>query len=326
MLMRHGLAALLVAGFAALTGAGALGADAYPSRVIKVINPWPPGGPADLVERPMLEKLSERLGQPGIMDNRPGANGTIGAALVAAAPPDGYTLLLAHVGPTVISQTMKQKPPYDSEKDFAPITQAVSGPLVLIMRPDLPIRTVPELIAYAKAHPGKLNYGSVGIGSTSHLAGEILNKAAGIDLLHVPFKGSTPAANEMLAGRIDMMFINIAGGIGFIREGQLRGIAVTTKARSSMLPDLPTMAETVPDFEVNSWYAIMAPAGTPSAIVDLLSRDMHAIYTQGDVAALLRNNGLEPVGSTPAELAQRIHADLAYWRKVVALTGVTGEE
>jgi tripartite-type tricarboxylate transporter receptor subunit TctC len=274
----------------------------------------------------MLEKLSERLGQTAIMENRPGANGTIGAALVAAAPPDGYTLLLAHIGPTVISQAMKQKPPYDSEKDFAPITQAVSGPTVLMVRPALPIHSVAELIDHAKAHPGQLSYGSVGIGSTTHLAGEMLKVAAGIDMLHVPFKGSTPVVTEMLGGRIDLMFINIAGGIGLIRQGQLRGLAVSTTTRSSMLPELPTVADTVPGFELNSWYGFMAPAGTPPEIVDRLSREMHVIFTTTDVATLLRDNGLEPVGSTPAEFAKRIHGDLKYWAEVVQRTGVTGEE
>ncbi|MEJ0070661.1 MAG: tripartite tricarboxylate transporter substrate binding protein [Pseudomonadota bacterium] len=315
-----------MAAIACLASAAALGADGYPTHLIKVINPWPPGGPGDLLVRPMLEKLSQRLGQTAIMENRPGANGTIGAATVAAAAPDGYTLLLAHVGPTVISQAMKQKPSYDSEKDFAPITQAVSGPLVLVVRPDLPIHSVAELVSYAKAHPGKLSYGSVGIGSTAHLAGEMLKVGTGIDMLHVPFKGSTPALTEMLGGRIDLGFVNIAAGIAMIHDGRLRAVAVTTKTRSSLLPDLPPVSDTVPDFEVNSWYAIMAPAGTPPAVIDLLSREMRAIYTETDVATLLRTNGLEPLGSSPAELAQRIHDDLRYWDKVAKETGVTGEE
>jgi tripartite-type tricarboxylate transporter receptor subunit TctC len=325
-MLRNRLAAAVVAAIACLANVGAFAADAYPSKLIKIINPWPPGGPADLVVRPMIDRLSQKLGQSVIMENRPGANGTIGAATVANAAPDGYTLLLANLGPTVIAEVMKQKPSYDSEKDFAPITQAVSSPTVLMVRNDLPIHSVAELISYAKAHPGKLSYGSVGTGSTTHLAGEMLKVGAGIDMLHVPFKGSTPVVTEMLGGRIDLMFINIAGGVGVIRQGQLRGLAVSTKTRSSIMPELPPVADTVPDFELNSWYGFLAPAGTPKDIVELLSREMAAIYTKTEVAKLMRDNGLEPVGSTPAEYAKRIHDDLQYWDKVAKQTGVTGEE
>jgi tripartite-type tricarboxylate transporter receptor subunit TctC len=310
---------------------GAIAAQAqtaYPSRVVKIINPWPPGGPADLITRPMLELLSQRLGQPVVMENHPGANGTIGAVMVANAAPDGHTLLLANMGPTILAPQMKPKPAYDSEKDFAPITQAVSAPTIMIARSNLPFKTIPELITYAKAHPGKLNYASVGIGSTVHLGMEMLKLSAGIDMLHVPYKGSTPAVTDMLGGSIDLMFISIAQGSAVIKQGQLSGIAVSSKTRLSILPDLPTVAETVPGFYLNSWYGYLAPAKTPKDIVDRLSREMADIYTAPNtrVAGLMREAGLEPVGSTPAEYAKLIHEELAYWSKVVEKTGLSADK
>jgi tripartite-type tricarboxylate transporter receptor subunit TctC len=325
---RNRLIAALVALMACIAGPDAHAADSYPTRVIKVINPWPPGGPADLVTRPMIEVLSQRLGQPVVMDNHPGANGTIGATMVANAAPDGYTLLLANMGPTILAPQMKPKPPYDSEKDFAPITQAVSAPTIMIARTTLPFKTIPELITYAKAHPGKLNYASVGIGSTVHLGMEMLKLSADIDMLHVPYKGSTPAVTDMLGGTIDLMFISIAQGSAVIKQGQLSGIAVSSKTRSSILPDLPTVAETVPGFYLNSWYGFLAPAKTPKEIVDRLSREMADIYTAPNtrVASLMREAGLEPVGSTPAEYAKLIHDELAYWSKVVEKTGLSADK
>ena len=322
------LAAAAVAWMICAAGVAAHAADAYPTRVIKVINPWPPGGPADLVTRPMTEVLSQRLGQPVVMENHSGANGTIGATMVANAAPDGYTLLLANMGPTILAPQMKPKPPYDSEKDFAPVTLAVNAPTVMIARPDLPFKTIPELISYAKAHPGKLNYASVGTGSTVHLGMEMLKLSADIDLVHVPYKGSTPAVTDMLGGNIDLMFISIAQGSGFIKTGQLRGIAVSTKARTAILPDLPTVAETVPGFELNSWYGFLAPAKTPTEIVEKLSHEIAVIYTAPDtkVPALMREAGLDPVGNTPAEYATLIHCELGYWSKVVEKTGLSADK
>ena len=253
-----------------LLAAGATLAAGYPDKPITVINPWTSGGPADTVARPVLQKLSERLGQPVIMENKPGANGVIGSAFVARAVPDGYTLLFSHVGPITISPAVQKEMPYDSVRDFKPITQVVSAPLVLTVRPSLPIHNLKELVDYARANPGKLSYGSVGPGSTTHLAGEILSSMADIKLLHVPYKGAAPVINDMLGGSIEMTFLNIAGSISYIKSGQLRAIAVTTLKRSSLLPDLPTIAETYPGFEVNSWYGLMAPAKTPDDIVALL--------------------------------------------------------
>ena len=309
---------VLVAGMAA---AGRALAAGYPTRVVRVLNPWPPGGPADLACRPICDKLSERLGEPFVMENKPGANGTIATAQGAAAAPDGYTLLYGHVGPTTISPAL-QKLPYDPLRDFAPVANAVTGAIVLIVRPSLPVNSVPELVAYAKAHAGELNYASVGAGSTTHFAGELLKRGAGIDMVHVPFKGSTPALTELIAGRIDLMFISIGGLLPFIRSGQVRALAVTNKTRASQLPDLPPMADFVPDFEVNSWYGFLAPAATPKDIVELLNREIVAIISEPEMAKRLQEAGLDPQPGTPEDFARRIRGDLVYWAKAVADTGI----
>ncbi|MEK7945237.1 tripartite tricarboxylate transporter substrate binding protein [Pigmentiphaga sp. YJ18] len=307
-----------------LTAGGAL-AQSYPARPVTVINPWTPGGPADAVARPILQKLSERLGQQFVVENRAGANGVIGSAMVARARPDGYTLLFSHVGPITISPALQRDMPYDPVKDLAPITQVVSAPLVLVVRPQLPIHDLGELIAYAKAHPGKLSYGSVGPGSTTHLAGAILGKKAGVELLHVPYKGAAPVITDMLGGQIDMAFLNISGAVAYLKSGQLRGIAVSTRQRSTLQPELPAIAERFSDYEINSWYGMMAPAGTPQAIVDKLQGEIAAIVKLPDVARQLEGLGLAPEGTTPRRYAEQIQADLARWREGVKAAGLAPE-
>ena len=309
-----------------LLAAGATLAAGYPDKPITVINPWTSGGPADTVARPVLQKLSERLGQPVIMENKPGANGVIGSAFVARAAPDGYTLLFSHVGPITISPAVQKDMPYDSLRDFKPITQIVSAPTVLLVRPSLPIHNLKELVDYARANPGKLSYGSVGPGSTTHLAGEILSTMADIKLLHVPYKGAAPVVNDMLGGSIDMSFLNIAGAISYIKSGQLRAIGVTTLKRSPLLPDLPAIAETYPGFEVNSWYGLMAPARTPDDIVVMLQKQVAEIIRSPDIVELFARNGLTPEGTTPAQYTGQIKTDLARWRNVVQTSGLVIEQ
>ncbi len=298
-------------------------AQAYPSKPIKIISPWAPGGPAEALARVIGNKLSESLGQPVLIESRGGANGTIGAAAVAKAPPDGYTLLFSHLGPMAIAPALQAQMPYDSVKDFEPITQVVSGPTLLVVRADLPVRTVQELVDYAKANPGKLAYGSVGIGSTTHLAGEMLRMQAGIDILHVPYKGSTPILVDLMGGQIAFAFIGISGSIQQAQAGKVRAIAISTLQRSPILPDLPTVNETLPGFELNSWYGLMAPAGTPKEIVQLLHRETAKALKAPDVIEWLRQNGLDPRGTTPEEHAAHIKAEAAKWAKVVKAVGVT---
>ena len=322
--LTRALGALVALG--GLLAAGATLAAGYPDKPITVINPWTSGGPADTVARPVLQKLSERLGQPIIMENKSGANGVIGCAFVARAAPDGYTLLFSHVGPITISPAVQKDMPYDSVRDFKPITQIVSAPTVLLVRPSLPIHNLNELVDYARANPGKLSYGSVGPGSTTHLAGEILSTMANIKLLHVPYKGAAPVVNDMLGGSIDMSFLNIAGAISYVKSGQLRAIGVTTLKRSPLLPDLPTISEAYPGFEVNSWYGLMAPAKTPDDIVDMLQKQVAEIIRSPDIVELFSRNGLTPEGTTPVQYAEQIKTDLARWRNVVQTSGLVIEQ
>jgi tripartite-type tricarboxylate transporter receptor subunit TctC len=291
--------------------------QAYPTKPIRLISPWSPGGPAEGLARVVTMKMAEALGQPILIEAKPGANGTIGTAFVAKAAPDGYIILLSHLGPTAISPALQKDLPYDSLKDFEPITQVVAGPTLLVVRNDLPAQNVKELVAYAKANPGKLSYGSVGIGSTTHLAGELLNMLAGINTLHIPYKGSTPILTDLMGGRVDMAFIGISGSIQQAKAGQVRAIAISTLKRSPNFPDIPAVSETVPGFELNSWYGMLAPAGTPKAIVNRLQQEVASAVKKPDVIEWMKQNGLDPVGSTPEDTAAHIRAELVKWAKIV---------
>jgi len=299
----------------------ALAAD-YPTRTITVINPWPPGGPADTVARPILQKLSEALKQPVVLENKAGANGVIGANYVARANPDGYTLLFSHVGPITISPAVQKEMPFDSVRDFAPITQIVSAPTVLVVRPDLPIHNLKEFVEYARANPGKLSYGSVGTGSTTHLAGEILATMANVNMLHVPYKGAAPVMTDLLGGQINCTFLNIAALMPYIKSGQVRPIGVSTLKRSPLLSELPAIAETYPGFEVNSWYGMMAPAKTPANIVNLLQKEVAKILQMPEIIQTLQAAGLSVEGTTPEQYAEQIKRDLSRWQTAVAKAGI----
>ncbi len=301
---------------AAFAFASAASAQQYPNKPIRIINPWTPAGPAELLARTIGVKLQESLGQPVLIESRPGANGTIGATFVAKSAPDGYTILFSHVGPMAIHPAVAASMPYDTLKDFEPITQVAAGALVLLVRNDIPAKSVPELVAYAKANAGKLSCGSVGPASTTHFACEMFNMMGGVSTIHVPYKGSAPVVTDMLGGQIAISFLNIAGVIGQLKANQLRPLAVTTLKRSSVLPDLPALNELMPGFEVNSWYGMMAPAGTPKAIVQLLQRETAKALKAPDVNERLRAAGLDPVGNTPEEHAAQLRADLARWAKV----------
>ena len=306
-------AALCIAALGFTAGAHA---QTYPTKPVKLINPWTPAGPAELLARQIGTKLQESLGQPFIIESKPGANGTIGSTFVAKAPADGYTILFSHVGPMAIHPAVVDKMPYDTLKDFEPITQVAAGALVFLVRNDIPAKNVRELIAYAKANPGKLSCGSVGPASTSHLACEQLNMLGGVSTVHVPYKGSAPVVTDMLGGTIAISFLNIAGVKPQIDAGQIRAIGVSTLKRSAVLPDLPAMSEVLPGFEVNSWYGMMAPAGTPKPIVSLLQRETAKILKAPDVQERLKALGLEPVGSTPEEHAKQLRSDLERWAKL----------
>jgi tripartite-type tricarboxylate transporter receptor subunit TctC len=307
------IAALLLCGLAA----GAALAD-YPERAVIVVNTWAPGGPSDAIIRPVIEKFTTRLGQPFVLENRSGANGAIGAASVARAKPDGYTLLFANVGPIAISPSLPDKPPYDSLKDFQPIGQIVSASGVLVVGENFPANNLKEFIEYARKNPDKISYGSVGIGSSTHIAGATLAKQAGVKMVHVPYRGSAQIQTDIMGGQIQAAFVNLGGALPLIKANKLKAIAVSTEKRSSILPDVPAVAESYPGFDFNFWYGLMAPAGTPKPIVDKLHAALVEALNAPDVKQRMVDAGLDIAPSTPAEFGKKVKDDIATWKGAVA--------
>ena len=299
-----------------MTGAS-LAAEPWPSRPVMVVNPWAAGGPAEGIIRPIAEKLSLKFGQPFLIDTKSGANGTIGSAFVARAKPDGHTLLFAHVGPIAISPSLLPKPPYDSLRDFVPIIQISSSPTVLVVRSDFPAKTLNELISYAKANPSKVAYGSVGIGSSTHLAAATLSQAAKIEMIHVPYRGSSLINTDLLGGQIQTAFVGVAGVKNLIKDGRLRALAVSESSRSDILPDVPTVAESLPGFQMTTWYGLMAPVGTPPEIISKLQSEVAVILKNPEIASRMKDNGLVPEGSSSQSFAELIKADLVRWAAAV---------
>jgi len=316
------LRGLLACALAALTGLA--GAQDYPSRAIRVVVPFPPGGGGDVLMRPFGKKLTEILGQTILIDNRGGANGNIGAEAVAKAAPDGYTLLLAN-NSLPISATLYDKLSFDPVKDLTTIGLVADTPSALVVHPSVPAQNVNELIALARAKPGTLNFGSAGPGSTPHLAIELLKKQAGIDMVHVPYKGSGPAVAAVLAGDVQVLVSNIGTVLSQIRAGKLRAIAVTSATRAAVLPDVPTVGETVKGYESRTWYALFAPAGTPPAVVNKLSNAITEALKVPEVNKQLVEMGYEPKANTPAQMATLYREDIATWAKVIKLSGAKAE-
>lgn len=299
-------------------------AERYPLKSLRVIVGFPPGGPVDLQARVIMQKLSDVLHQPIVVDSRPGADGVIGNDLVAKSSPDGYTLLYGSAS-HVISQILRGKAlPYDAIRDFAPVGLLTNSPYLLIASPALPANNVTELIALAKARPpGSLSYGSSGSGSMPHLAGEYLNILARISLLHIPYKGAAPALNDVLGGQIPLTFVGPPPALPHVKSGRVKALAVTTIKRAAALPDVSTIAEAgFRDYDVAAWYGFFAPANTAPAIVDRLNRELRAIVKMPDVRERLAILGLEPVGSTPAEHLAHLKAELTRWTPVVKAAGL----
>ena len=304
-------------GFAAAETASTSSGQAYPSKPVRVVVPYPPGGGNDIVVRSIAPRLSERLGQPVVVDNRGGATGIIGTETVARAVPDGYTLLSHTNAGLVILPHLNPKLPYDPIRDFAPITLAASQPYILVVHPSLPVTSVAQLVALAKSRPGKLNYSTSGKGSSTHMASVLFCKLAGVDMVHVPYKGSGPAVADLIAGQIQLRFSSIPPALPHVKSGRLRALAVSSAKRFSLLPELPAVAETVPGFEVDSWYGFLAPARTPAAIVQKLYAEVGAVLKDPEVKARLEASGAETVGSSPARFGEVIRIELKRWAPIV---------
>jgi tripartite-type tricarboxylate transporter receptor subunit TctC len=298
-----------------------LGQAAYPTKPVRLVVPFPAGGTTDLLARAAAQKLSEAWGQQVIVDNRPGAAGNIGAELVAKSAPDGYTLLMGTVGTHAINASLYAKMPYDHVKDFTPVILVAGVPNVLVVNPQLPVNTVPELIAYAKANPGKLNFASSGSGTSIHLSGELFKTMTGVQMTHVPYKGSAPALTDLIGGQVQLMFDNLPSSLTFIKAGKLRAIAVTSTTRAAALPDVPTVADTVPGFEASSWFGVLAPAGTPREIVVKINGEVAKWLASPDAKEKLTAQGANVAGGTPEDFAKHIQAETAKWAKVVKESG-----
>ncbi|MEM5428609.1 tripartite tricarboxylate transporter substrate binding protein [Cupriavidus oxalaticus] len=323
----RGRRAWLVRGLAGMLAAGSLavpltaGAETWPARPIQLLIPYPPGGSADLLARPVAAKLQEKLGQPVVLDYRPGAGGTIATQALARAKPDGYTLIMV-LAAHAINASLYPKLPYDTRKDFAPVSLVANLPMILAGSSSLRANNVQELIAEAKANPGKLTFASAGNGNTGHLAGELFDSVAGVRMTHVPYKGSAQVVTAMLSGEVQLTFDSISTTLPHVKSGKLRALAVTGSQRAAVAPDVPTLAEAgVPGISITGWYAVLAPAGTPQPVVDRLSTEIATVLRQPDLKATLATNGYEPVGSTPAALRTHIDAEINRWSKVVKDSG-----
>jgi len=316
-LLRYLAAMLLVC----LPLAAAAQADDFPSKAIRIVVPFPPGGATDAAARLVAMKMSERWGQPVLVDNRAGAGGNVGSDIVAKAPPDGYTLVMGVTGSHAINTSLYSKMPYDPVTDFVAISQVAVVPNVLVVHPSVPVHNLAELVALAKREPGKLNYASLGNGTAAHLGMEMLKSAAGVDITHVPYKGSAPAVSDLLAGQVQMMVDGLPSALPHIKAGKLRAIALTSLHRAPSLPDLPTIAEKYPGFYADAWSGLFAPKGTPQAVVDKLSAEVQRILKLPEVREKLAALGAEPVGSTQAEFAAHVKREIDKWAKVVKTSG-----
>jgi tripartite-type tricarboxylate transporter receptor subunit TctC len=299
--------------------------QAWPNRPVKLVVPFPPGGGNDIFARELGNALQKKLGQPFVVDNRAGASGNIGISAVAKSPADGYTLLVVS-NTLVTNPALSAQVPYDVYKDFVPVTLAANLPVVLVTGPDVVPKTLPALIGYAKANPGKLSYGSAGVGAPHHLTTEYFSARAGVSLLHVPFKGQGQIVPEIVAGRVDMAFLAISSVTQFLQAGKVRGIAVAGAGRTSLAPDLPTLAEAgLPGVNIDWWLGVLAPAGTPADIVQKLNAEIVALCSQPEFRARLATQGIDAVGSTPEAFATVLRDEIPQWTQLVKTAGIKAE-
>ena len=301
-------------------------AESYPAHPIKFVVPWPAGGVADTIARVTAERLSERLGQKMIVENRPGASGNIGMAAVAAAPADGYALVLTPTNSLTVNQTLYKNLPFDTGRDFLPLTILATVPNVLVVNRTVPANSLGELVAYAKANPGKLSFASPGLATGAHLAGELLKVEAGIDMLHVPYTGIAPATNDVVGERVSLMFLGISSALPHIRAGSLRPLAVAALKRSPLLPDVPLVAESgYPGFDVTSWYGLALRSGTPAEITDRLYRDTVDILGRDDLKERFAGMGVEPGGMPPREFAELVRSETRKWGDIIVRANIKVE-
>ena len=318
---------LAVAFFAVIIAAGATplaiaAGEAYPSRPIRLVVPFPAGGPLDVVARAIGQKLTDAWGQPVIIDNRPGAGGNIGADLVAKSAPDGYTILEGALSTHAVNVSLYSKLPYDPIRDFAPITLVAVTPNVLVLNPSVPANSVQELIAYAKAHPGKLSFGSGSNGSAGHLAGEAFKAEAGVDMVHIPYKGGAPAMQALLAGDTQLMFDNLSNSTPQLKAGKIKALAVTTAKRSALAPELPTLAEAgLPGLDIYTWWGFLAPAGTPKEIIAKWNAEVTRILVTPEMKAFFAQQGAEPAPTSPEEFSALIRREITKYAKIVKDSG-----
>jgi tripartite-type tricarboxylate transporter receptor subunit TctC len=325
---RTAVVAAFAGGLAALafTPAAAQQSGApYPTRPVRLVVPFPAGGFSDVVVRVMTPRLSERLGQPAVVDNRPGASGNIGADIVAKAPPDGYVLLV-NSGNFATNAALSTKLPFDSIRDFAPVTLLAETPLVIVVHPSLPVKSVKELVALARTRPGELNYASSGVGTTGHLAAELLKSMARVNMVHIAYKGGIPNMTAVLSGEASVTFPNLPAAVPHLRNGRLRALAVTSARRSQSLKELPTVAESgFPGYDLAGWLGVAAPAGTPSEIIKRLHSDFVAVLNLPDTRTKFIEQGADPVGNTPQEFGAYVESQIARLKKIGATAGVKAE-
>lgn len=315
---------LLPSAFVACALAATAGAQPYPTRPVRLIVPFAPGGPTDIMSRAISERVSPRLGQQLVVDNRPGAGGSIGTEIAAHSAADGYTMSLGHIGTHAINVSLYRKIGYDPVRDFAPITMIATLPLALFVNASVPAHSVSELLALAKAKPGQINFGSAGSGGPTHMAGEMLKAMARVDIVHVPYKGNAASLTDLVAGRVQMMFSNLLTAGVHARAGRLRALAVTTAKRSPQAPELPTMAESgVPGYDLTPWYGLLFPAGTPRAIVVRLNREIGETLKAPEMVDSFRKQGIDLDGSTPEAFGALIKSEIPKWRRIVKESGAT---
>lgn len=318
-------ATVLTAGLAILAAAGGAGAQDYPARPVRVVVPYAAGGPVDIVARITAQKLTEAFKHQFLVDNRAGAGGNIAVELVARSAPDGYTLLMGANGTNAINPSLYKKLAVDPAKDLAPVSRVASSAMILVVHPSLPVSSVRQLIALARKQPGAVTYASSGSGSTAHLASELFKSTAKIDLLHIPYKGAGPALVDLVAGQVQAMITGVSSTLPYVKSGRLKALGVSSEKRQSLLPEVPSIAEDLPGYEVSTWYGIFAPAGTPRAVIDRLNQALGRILTSPDAQSRLAAVGADAQPNSPEQFAQAVSQERAKWAKIIEQAGARAD-